>query len=448
MNKYQTEVEKQLLENEKEILEKLKNNYATALNDVKQRIKDLQSNELTQSKIYQLQYQKKKKKQLQAITDLLSADNVNDISDYLNRMYQDGFIGTFYNMQNEGIPFIMPIDQQTIIKSISKKTEDFQLSKTLYKNAEELKKVIISEITRGISQGLGYSNISKKIASHSEADLKKAYRIARTEGGRVQTEAKFEAMKKAKENGADVVKQWDSTIDTRTRKTHIKLDGQTRELDEPFEVDGDKAMYPHGFGIAEEDINCRCALLERARWAVNDNDEFIKNIDGDIVQFENIKDYKEYKEKYFDFYKNRDKISKTRKEGIEKVRYIGDIDETKLGKFKNKIITKKVVLTKERIQHIQKRHPGDYEKYSKYLPDILKNPDYILEDKEMKDTVLMLKTLQEDNKNIQVVIKLITEIEDTNRSNSIITFWHIRERNYRKLIDNGKIIYSKLDKNE
>lgn len=288
MNRYQKEVEKQLLENEKEILDKLKNNYATALNDVKQRIKDLQSNELTQSKIYQLQYQQNLEKQLQAITDLLSADNVNSISDYLNKMYQDGFIGTLYNMQKEGVPFIMPIDQQTIIKSISKKTEDFQLSKTLYKNAEELKKVIISEITRGISQGFSYSNISKKIALHSEADLKKAYRIARTEGGRVQNEAKFEVMKRAKENGADVVKQWDSTIDKRTRKTHMQLDGQIRELDEPFEIEGNKAMYPHDFGIAEEDINCRCVLLERARWAVDDVEKFSKNVDGDIVQFENI----------------------------------------------------------------------------------------------------------------------------------------------------------------
>ena len=353
MNRYQKEVEKQLLENEKEILDKLKNNYATALNDVKQRIKDLQSNELTQSKIYQLQYQQNLEKQLQAITDLLSADNVNSISDYLNKMYQDGFIGTLYNMQKEGVPFIMPIDQQTIIKSISKKTEDFQLSKTLYKNAEELKKVIISEITRGISQGFSYSNISKKIALHSEADLKKAYRIARTEGGRVQNEAKFEVMKRAKENGADVVKQWDSTIDKRTRKTHMQLDGQIRELDEPFEIEGNKAMYPHDFGIAEEDINCRCVLLERARWAVDDVEKFSKNVDGDIVQFENIKDYKEYKEKYFNFYKDYDKISKTKKEGMEKVQYVGKLDKNKLGRYKDVIMTDEVILTDERVAHIK-----------------------------------------------------------------------------------------------
>lgn len=448
MNRYQKEVEKQLLENEKEILDKLKNNYATALNDVKQRIKDLQSNELTQSKIYQLQYQQNLEKQLQAITDLLSADNVNSISDYLNKMYQDGFIGTLYNMQKEGVPFIMPIDQQTIIKSISKKTEDFQLSKTLYKNAEELKKVIISEITRGISQGFSYSNISKKIALHSEADLKKAYRIARTEGGRVQNEAKFEVMKRAKENGADVVKQWDSTIDKRTRKTHMQLDGQIRELDEPFEIEGNKAMYPHDFGIAEEDINCRCVLLERARWAVDDVEKFSKNVDGDIVQFENIKDYKEYKEKYFNFYKDYDKISKTKKEGMEKVQYVGKLDKNKLGRYKDVIMTDEVILTDERVAHIKEHHPGDYEEYGKYITTIIEDPDYILDDNKNLDTILLMKTIQEEQKNIQVVVRLNTNEDIKGKQNSILTLWKVKTKTYNQMLRNKKIIWEKLDKNE
>lgn len=308
MNNKQKEVEKQLLEDEKQILEQLKENYSRALVDVKERIKNLTLSEMTQSKIYQKQYQQNLEKQLQSIIDLLSADNVQNINDYLIKTYQDGFIGTLYNMQSEGVPFVMPINQETVLKSISRKTEDFQLSKTLYQNADELKRTLKSEITRGISQGYSYNEISKKITLNSEADLKKSYRIARTEGGRVQTEAKFECMKRAKANGADVVKEWDSTMDKRTRESHVMLDGQIRELEEPFEVFGNKAMYPHDFGIASEDINCRCIVLERARWTVEDNNSFTKNIDGDIVEFQNVKDYQDYKEKYFDFYKKDGKI--------------------------------------------------------------------------------------------------------------------------------------------
>ncbi len=245
MNKYQAEVEKQILEDEKEILEKLKENYTKALADVRVRIKNLSGDDMIQSKIYQRQYQENLEKQLQAIVDLLSSDNVQSINDYLIKTYQDGFIGTLYNMKNEGVPFIMPINQETVVKSISKKTEDFQLSKTLYKNADELKKTIKAEITRGISQAVSYNKISQKIALNSEADLKKAYRIARTEGGRVQSEAKFECMQRAKANGANVVKQWDSTLDSRTRQTHAELDGQIQEVEDCFEVYGMKAMYPH-----------------------------------------------------------------------------------------------------------------------------------------------------------------------------------------------------------
>ena len=59
------------------------------------------------------------------------------------------------------------------------------------------------------------------------------------------------------------------------------------------------------------------------------------------------------------------------------MQYIGNLDKEKLGNYKNKIITEKVIMTNERIEHIQKRHPGDYEKYINYVPDIIKDPDYI-----------------------------------------------------------------------
>ena len=128
--------------------------------------------------------------------------------------------------------------------------------------------------------------------------------------------------------------------------------------------------------------------------------------------------------------------------------YIGKLNKQQLGKYKDKIITDEVVMTNERIIHTQKRHPGDYEKYIAYVPSIINDPDYILEDKDNKDTILMLKTIKEKEHNIQVVVKLLTNIEEKNKSNSILTFWHIRNRNYKSTIRNNAIIYKKLDKNE
>ena len=129
------------------------------------------------------------------------------------------------------------------------------------------------------------------------------------------------------------------------------------------------------------------------------------------------------------------------------MKYIGRLDKEKLGKYKNIIVTDKVIMTNERIEHTQKRHPGDYEKYIHYIPNVINNPDYILEDKDNIDTILLLKRINEKGKNIQVVVKIHTNKEE-NKYNSIITFWHIRDRNYNATIKNNKIIYKNMDNDE
>lgn len=128
------------------------------------------------------------------------------------------------------------------------------------------------------------------------------------------------------------------------------------------------------------------------------------------------------------------------------MQYIGQLDKNKLGKYKDKIKTFDVIITSERIEHINKRHPGDYEKYIIYLSNCIKNPDYILEDKDNKDTIIILKRIE--SKRIHIVIKLQTNNRDINKYNSIITYWQIRERSYKSTIKNNKIIYENLDKYE
>lgn len=125
------------------------------------------------------------------------------------------------------------------------------------------------------------------------------------------------------------------------------------------------------------------------------------------------------------------------------MQYIGQLDKNKLGRYKDKIKTLDVIITNERIEHINKRHPGDYEKYIIYLSNCIKNPDYILEDKDNKDTIIILKRIE--NKRIHIVIKLQTNNRDINKYNSIITYWQIRERSYKSTIKNNKIIYENCD---
>ena len=270
MNKEQKEVIGVQLENEKNIINELKKTYEQAEKDIDEKIQMLMTDELTQSKIYQIEYQKALKGQIDTILDKMNSDNYESIHEYIKNCYEDSYIGTMYDLQAQGIPLMIPIDQELVVKAIQL---DSKVSGSLYEamgvNVKDLKKSIRSEISRGISQGFAYQDMARNINNTMKIGLNKSIRIARTEGHRVNQESTFDGMTKAKEKGADVVKQWDSTLDGKTRPTHRQLDGQLRELNENFEVAGHKAKYPGGFGIASEDVNCRCCILQRARWALD-----------------------------------------------------------------------------------------------------------------------------------------------------------------------------------
>lgn len=273
MNKRQKEVIQLSLEDEKAILEALEKNYTKALADIKRNIRELQSNPLTQSKAYQLEFQRQLEMQLTGILDNLQGKNFTSIADYLNTCYNNGFIGTMYDLQGQGVPLVLPIDQNQVLKAVMKTGDDIKLANKLGVSTNELKKQVLAELQRGFSTSLSYADIARNISNYGQTNMGRAKTIARTEGHRVQNEAKMDALHKAKSKGADVVKQWDSTLDSLTRETHQQLDGQIRELDEPFEVGGKKAMSPGAFGDPSEDCNCRCAMLQRARWAVERVDE-------------------------------------------------------------------------------------------------------------------------------------------------------------------------------
>ncbi len=218
-----------------------------------------------------------------------------------------------YDIQGQGVPLIFPIDQEQVVRALQTESK---LSQSLYNSLGEntalLKKRISSNISRGIAQGSSYHDISKGIAAGMVGDyskmrggaLGKAMTIARTEGHRVSTASAHDAAVKSKEAGADIVKQWDATLDRRTRPHHSQLDGQIREIDEPFEVAGRKAMYPGAFGVASEDINCRCVSLTRAKWGLDEDELQTLKDRAEYYGLDKIKDFEDFKEKYIYISKN------------------------------------------------------------------------------------------------------------------------------------------------
>lgn len=119
-------------------------------------------------------------------------------------------------------------------------------------------------------QGDGMSpyDLRKSIAEmFEETYLNRSMAIARTEVGTVQMKMQHEAFTRN-----DVpFKKWVSIGDARTRESHLRANGQTVKIDEPFILEDEKdgtieMMHPlDPTAPASQVINCRCtevAVLE------------------------------------------------------------------------------------------------------------------------------------------------------------------------------------------
>lgn len=306
MNKAQKEVLQAQLDREKELIKDLKQVFGQAQDDVVNKIIDLsrrQDMENLQTIIYQMQYQEVLKQQIDTVLDQLQTNEYTRIEQYRADCYADGYAGGMYNIaKSSGIPCIAPIDVKSVEKAVK---IDSKLSKTLYKSLDmsELKKSVRMNVSRGILNGSSWNDIGREIGRTMKGTpfqkaMNNGIRIARTEGHRIQVAANLDAMQAAKERGADVVKQWDATLDETTRERHRELDGQIREIDEYFEYSGGTVKAPGMFGNPAEDCNCRCAVLTRARWALDE--EELKTLQERAKYFglDKTKSFEEFREKY------------------------------------------------------------------------------------------------------------------------------------------------------
>lgn len=320
MNRRQKLVQEQYLNNEERVIKRLNLVYNQSLTMVNDKIKNLQFSidklqqtydwmddndpkkaqikSQIQSKIYQKQYQEQLQKQLDGILDKMKTEQYLNVSDYLEGCYEDGFVGTMFDMHGQGVPLMLPLDQESMVRAVQLESK---ISEGLYtrlgEDVDELKKKITAQVSRSIATGMSYAQTAKQLANYTRIGYNNAVRIARTEGHRIQTTAAMDACHKAKERGADVLKQWDSTLDDVTRESHRQVDGEIRELDEAFsnglDFPGDPA------GSAAEVINCRCALLQRARWALDDGFTKANSFTKQLETFDSPADYDGFKKAFF-----------------------------------------------------------------------------------------------------------------------------------------------------
>lgn len=306
MNKAQKEVQQAQLDEEKKVIKLLELVYEQAKKDCEQKIRELSARtdlENLQSIVYQKEYQQMMVDQLEAMLYDLHEGQFTTIADYLEQSYINGYVGMFYDLQSTGIPLVIPIQQDQVVKALKTNSK---LSSGLYKRLGEdvdyLKRSIRAELSRGISSGSSWNEMAVRIARGMNSPFNKAInnaiRIARTEGHRIQNEAALDGQNNAKKKGADIVKQWDATLDSRTRPEHREADGQIRELDEPFDIGGEKMQAPGVGGSARNVCNCRCCLLQRAKWALDEDELGTLKERAAFFELDKTKDFEEFREKY------------------------------------------------------------------------------------------------------------------------------------------------------
>lgn len=310
--KVNKEVTQAQLDEEKKLIKLLKVVYKQAKKDCEEKIRQLSARtdmENLQSIVYQQQYQEALKKQLEGILDSLQTEEFASISDYLQRCYENGYAGNMYELHKQDIPVVMPIRQDNVVRALQ---TDSQLSTPLYKalgeDVDYLKKSIRAELSRGIANGSSWNEMAGHIANGMNSPYKKAYNrailIARTEGHRIYCQSNLDSAYEAKKQGAESVKQWDATLDERTRLEHREVDGQIRELDEPFDVGGEKMQATGLGGSAKNVCNCRCALNMRPRWALDEDELQTLKDRAEYFGLDKAKDFDDFREKYLNLPKN------------------------------------------------------------------------------------------------------------------------------------------------
>lgn len=222
-------------------------------------------------------------KELERIAQQLNEDYkqiVKQIEISQQRIYVEQYLMAAYLFQvyqgtEDG--FTLP-SEDVIAAALANPIELLRLPKILEVHRNETIRKIQIEISQSLLAGEGYFKMAKRLENTIGISQNKARTVARTEGARAMSiadEAVTEEMRKY----ADIECVWLSTLDTRTRHEHRKLDGQKADVDGYFHFKGMKAKGPAMWGVAKMDINCRCVK--------------IKLIDGQLPAVRRGRDYKD-----------------------------------------------------------------------------------------------------------------------------------------------------------
>ena len=319
MNSAEKETIKAHLTAEDKVLKDLEKAYKQAKKDTQEKLRQLNSRkdmQNLQSIIHQKKYQQQLMKQINGVLDDLQTNTYKSANEFFQGSYIDGYVGSMYEIQSKGIPLTIPVSPQKMRSAIQTKSK---LSQIYYEkqgltvqNIRTLKKQIALEATRGIASGKSWLETAESLTIQKcfQISQSDAMRIVRTEGNRINQQGRLDAGDEAVDAGCDLLKQWDATLDERTRPDHREADGQIVEWSQDFTVGGEKMTAPSIGGSAKQVINCRCQLLKRPRWALDEEELEALKKRAEYYGLDKSKSFEDYKQKHLKLPDNAQTVPK------------------------------------------------------------------------------------------------------------------------------------------
>lgn len=122
------------------------------------------------------------------------------------------------------------------------------------------KRQITAQVTSSILTGDSIGHMADALMTRiTTMERSSAIRAARTASTNAMNAGRQMQFEKASAMGIRVKKRWRCVHDARTREEHGDADGQIREIKEPYDVGGEKLMFPaDNAGSGWNVYNCRC----------------------------------------------------------------------------------------------------------------------------------------------------------------------------------------------
>lgn len=212
------------------------------------------------------------KEMIDSLTGQMANVNVTALA-YINDKVPDLYIVNHNAIaptaKSFGIDFTI-INKNTLKNVAMAKSLPLPKKLNIAKDKRWNEKFINSQVLQGILQGEPMDKIANRIFPEIviKADVSKkgwferceqaAIRNARTLVTQAENGGRLDSYHELEDMGTVLKKRWIATADERTRESHLLLDGEEVNLDEPF---SNQLMYPGDpDGDPSEVYNCRCSM--------------------------------------------------------------------------------------------------------------------------------------------------------------------------------------------